>query len=43
VPKPEELWLNQFGQPHDFFTLAEEELAKSKEIFEVYFSNRNFK
>ena len=39
---PEIVWLKQFGKRHDFATLAEEELAKSKEIFEVYFSNRNF-
>jgi HD-like signal output (HDOD) protein len=39
---PEVLWLNRYGPTHDFYQLAEEELAKSKEIFEVYFSNRKF-
>jgi len=39
---PEVLWLNRFGNTHDFVTLAEEELAKSQDIFSVYFSNRKF-
>jgi HD-like signal output (HDOD) protein len=39
---PEVLWLNRYGPAPDFYLLAEEELAKSKEIFEVYFSNRKF-
>jgi len=39
---PEVVWLNRFGPEHDFYTLAEEELAKSKEIFETYFTNRKF-
>jgi len=39
---PEVVWLNQYGPAHDFYTLAEEELAKSKEIFEAYFTNRKF-
>lgn len=39
---PEVLWLNNFGAALDIRTLAEEELAKSKEIFEVFFSNRKF-
>jgi HD-like signal output (HDOD) protein len=39
---PAVLWLNHFGNTPDLRSLAEEELAKSKEIFEVYFSNRKF-
>jgi len=36
------LWLNQFGQPPDFYTLAEEELAKAKEMYSVYFADKSF-
>jgi HD-like signal output (HDOD) protein len=39
---PEVLWLNKFGNTPDLASLAGEELAKSQEIFEVYFSNRKF-
>ncbi len=40
---PEVRWLEKHGKKYDLVDLATEELAKSKEIFEVYFSNRNFK
>jgi len=39
---PQIVWLTQFGKAPDLRTIAEEELAKAKEIFEVYFSNRKF-
>jgi HD-like signal output (HDOD) protein len=40
---PEVQWLEQRGKKYDLVELATEELARSKEIFEVYFSNRQFK
>ncbi len=40
---PEILWLNQYGEIHHLATLAEEEFGKSREIFEVFFSNRKFR
>jgi HD-like signal output (HDOD) protein len=39
---PEVQWLDRHGKKYDIVELATEELARSKEIFEVYFSNRNF-
>jgi HD-like signal output (HDOD) protein len=39
---PEVLWLNNFGEMPDIRALAEEEVLKAREIFEVYFSNRKF-
>jgi len=39
---PEIAWLSKFGATPDLRSLAEEELAKSKEIFEIFFSNRKF-
>jgi HD-like signal output (HDOD) protein len=39
---PEVVWLGQFGKQHDFALIAQEELTKSNEIFEAYFSNRKF-
>jgi HD-like signal output (HDOD) protein len=35
-------WLRHYGPAPDLFALAEEELQKSQQIFEAYFSNRNF-
>jgi HD-like signal output (HDOD) protein len=35
-------WLNQFRPAPDLKLVAEEELAKSQQIFEAYFSNRKF-
>jgi HD-like signal output (HDOD) protein len=35
-------WLNKFGPTPDLAAMAEEELAKSQQIFEAYFSNRKF-
>jgi hypothetical protein len=40
---PEVSWLHQFGNTPGLALLAEEEMAKSQEIFEAYFSNRNFR
>jgi HD-like signal output (HDOD) protein len=40
---PEVRWLNKFGDVHDLRSLAQEELTRSQEIFDVFFSNRNFK
>jgi HD-like signal output (HDOD) protein len=39
---PEISWLNHYGRVPDLFALAEEELAKSQQIFALYFSNRKF-
>jgi HD-like signal output (HDOD) protein len=39
---PEVIWLNQYGKLNDFYAIAEEELAKAKEIFSVYFADRSF-
>ena len=39
---PEVQWLEAHGKTYDLVELATEELARSREIFEVYFSNRNF-
>ena len=39
---PEVRWLNKFGDVQDLRSLAEEELTRSKEIFEIFFSNRKF-
>ena len=39
---PEITWLNQYARMPDLFELAEEELTKSQQIFDVYFSNRKF-
>jgi HD-like signal output (HDOD) protein len=39
---PEMAWLSNFGVPHDLRTAAEEELQKAKEIFEIFFTNRQF-
>ena len=39
---PEMLWLKKQGKAPGLALIAEEELAKSKEIFAVYFSNRAF-
>lgn len=39
---PEMSWLNQYARMPDLFELAEEELTKSQQIFDVYFSNRKF-
>jgi HD-like signal output (HDOD) protein len=36
-------WLRKFGAVPELAALAEEELAKSRQIFEAYFSNRNFR
>ncbi|HEY0256681.1 MAG TPA: HDOD domain-containing protein [Candidatus Methylacidiphilales bacterium] len=35
---PEGFWLNHFGAPIDLRALAEEELVKSQEIFDVFFA-----
>jgi HD-like signal output (HDOD) protein len=40
---PEVAWLMTFGAPIESRTAAEEELQKSKDIFEIFFSNRQFK
>jgi HD-like signal output (HDOD) protein len=39
---PEVRWLSGFGEMPELVALAKEELHKSREIFEVYFSNRKF-
>ena len=39
---PAVAWLNKFRAAPDLAVLAEEELAKSKQIFDAYFSNRKF-
>jgi HD-like signal output (HDOD) protein len=39
---PEVRWLEKHGKKYDLVELATEELEKSKEIFEIYFSNRKF-
>lgn len=36
------LWLGKFGKTADLAALAEDELAKSQQVFEAYFSNRKF-
>jgi HD-like signal output (HDOD) protein len=40
---PEVRWLGSFGHPPDLAAFADEELAKARDIFEVYFSNRIFR
>jgi len=40
---PEMLWLNSHGKAPGLEPIAVEELARSKEIFNVYFSSSNFK
>jgi HD-like signal output (HDOD) protein len=40
---PEVRWLEKRGKNYDLMELATEELSRSKEIFEVYFSHRQFK
>jgi HD-like signal output (HDOD) protein len=42
VQGPEFLWLNHFTAMPDLWDLAEEEVQKAREIFEIYFSNRKF-
>jgi HD-like signal output (HDOD) protein len=39
---PEVAWLHTFGAPVDLKAAADDELQKSKEIFDVYFANRQF-
>jgi HD-like signal output (HDOD) protein len=39
---PQMAWLKNFGKPVDLRMIAEAELARSKEIFDAYFSNRAF-
>jgi HD-like signal output (HDOD) protein len=39
---PQMKWLSHFGKPVDLRAIAETELARSQEIFEAYFSNKNF-
>jgi putative nucleotidyltransferase with HDIG domain len=39
---PQMTWLKNFGKPVDLRGIAEAELAKSKDIFEAYFSNKKF-
>jgi HD-like signal output (HDOD) protein len=39
---PEVQWLGEFGDVSDLATIAQEELERSQQIFEAFFSNRQF-